>query len=81
MDLGNQGAKDHKKANLKAKFRRKCQKRVDVAQKMAPGCPNLRPESGQNDGDMAVIWATRGPMTSTGGRRQAEEKTTKHKDS
>ena len=52
MDLGNTRASNNNKTNLKANFRRKCQKRVDVAQKMAPGCPNLGPERGQNDGEM-----------------------------
>ena len=77
MDLGNNKAKDNNKTSLNANFCKKCQTRVDVAQKMAPGCPNLEPKRAQNDGEMGHP----GPMTSTGGRRQAEEKTTKHKDS
>ena len=46
MDLGNN------KTSLNANFCKKCQTRVDVAQKMAPGCPNLEPKRAQNDGEM-----------------------------
>ena len=52
MDCGNQKARDNNKTNLNANFRTKCQKCVDVAQKIAPFCPNVGPERGQNDGEM-----------------------------
>ena len=52
MDLGNNKAKDNNKTSLNANFCKKCQTRVDVAQKMALNCPKLEPKRAQNDGEM-----------------------------
>ena len=76
MDLGNHRARDNKKTNLKANFRGKYQKYVDVAQKLAPGCPNLGPERGQNDGEMGHPGAyDKHPRESTNRREESNTTT------
>ena len=52
MAFGNRRAREKTKRSWQVNFQRKFQKRVDVAQKMAPGCPNLEPKRAQNDGEM-----------------------------
>ena len=65
MDLGNKRTTDNDKKSLQNDFRRKCQNRVDVAEKMAPGCPNL----GLERAKMTVIWG--GPGAYDGHRRES----------
>ena len=64
MAFGNRRAREKTKRSWQVNFQRKFQKRVDVAQKMAPGCPKL----GLKGAKMTVIWG--GPGAYDGHRRE-----------
>ena len=79
MDFGNERARDSFKKSLKDNFQRKCRKRVDVAQKLAPNCPNLGPARGQNDGGTGGPGPYDGHRAGSKNKRKDSKATTSEK--
>ena len=79
MDFGKERARDSFKSKRKATFRRKCQKRVDVAQKRASGCPNLSPKRAHHQSDVGHPGPYDGHRAGSKNRREDSKATTSEK--
>ena len=73
MDFGKERARDSFKSKRKATFPRKCQKRVDVAQKRASGCPNLSPKRAHHQSDVGHPGPYDGHRAASKNRRENKQ--------
>ena len=77
MDFGKEMARDSFKSKRKATVRRKCQKRVDIAQKMASGCPNLSPKRAHHQSDVGHPGPYDGHRAGSDNKRKKQRKNNK----